>query len=427
MLYTLPIKLWAMDSVIKVTISDYDTESLNINITKSDDIQKEEKFIYPYKIFDQKRDAQGDRLSAKRDYWKKQINDEDIISIYDRQCQETFPTIRSKNHYSIRLNLFSNTRFSQIHLLSCLFSNWKVKYQTLMVLNQFFEEEQIRPNFREQATYYQRLFLNNLSNSNAYAYGQVSNLLDKLSASPKTIYSSKNFNIAENLNHQKINKSIYTDKIYQKGLIVTHATTAYDLNANTKKKIDHLISSYKDQDIPVHFLMDDDLDQNWFTKDRNPDDAFLSRWGEHNLTYEDEVTIIGGQWNNCLRVSIVDAVTRHFANFPNKDFIIHLPLKAIYTENNEILFDRWKKEQLSLKIKELIPFVERASIFGGYEIIFDDPHDGPITITNDMNKYTGVANLAEYTYQISIDSKHLYKDTKNPGAQRLVIFNFIQD
>lgn len=391
---------------------------LNIRIEKP---LEKIKYLDPYSVYDKRRDSQGDRLSSFRDYWPKQIDT--YLENYPKECLLSHPTIGYKTEFSITLNLLDSTDIKGASLLACLSQNWAIKYTILKELKNSKIEENLKSYFNLQSSRFQKLFLNDLLGKNSNIYCQISSLYFELARGFDYIYPVKNFDMASNLGKHKIKKAVYTDVILEQALMVTHATLKYDYKALTKKIIDEKILEAKNNNIPVIYLMDEDKDHLWFTQDRDPDYALFSRWGEHNYTIKNEITIVGGQWNNCFRVSIVDAITRHFASFPNIDLTINLPMDAIYSETAKQMSKIWHELDESLWKH----FVERNSIFQGWEIEVDDPHEGVMIIENDMNKYTGVPNISDYGYSLSIDGKIQKRSYDNASDLNLkkIHFNLI--
>lgn len=409
----------AVDEVYYVKLN-LNENRLDIKITTP---PEQIKYLDPNSVYDKRRDSQGDRLSSFRDYWPKRIND--FTDLYPKECRLLHPNIGQKNEFTITLNLLDTTDITGVSLLACLSHNWAIKYTLLKELQRSKIEDTLKSYFNLQSSRFQKLFLNNLLDKNSNLYSQISSLFYDCARGFDYLYPAKNFDMAINIGKHKINKDVYTDVILEQALMITHATLKYDYNALTKRAIDKIVLDAKNRNIPVIYLMDEDKDHLWFTQDRDPNYALFSRWGEHNYTVKNEITIVGGQWNNCFRVSIVDAITRHFANFPNIDIKINLPMDGIYSENDKLMSTIWRDLDEALWDS----FIERNSIFQGWEIEIDDPHEGVMVIENDMNKYTGVPNISEYGYSVSINSKLQMRsyDYNNGLNLKKIHFNLIFD
>ncbi|WP_409477828.1 hypothetical protein [Pseudobdellovibrio sp. HCB154] len=185
------------------------------------------------------------------------------------------------------------------------------------------------------------------------------------------------------------------DPVITKPLVlVTHATTIFD-DKSIKTFADQTIREAKAKGLPVVYLVSDDgvHDQTWYLEDKNPDRAYFSKNGEHSVMYSSNTVIMmGGFYNQCLRTSQLDLITRHFM-ISQEALTIHLPIRGIYVHDS-IDFTKITKAQFLERVKE-------GSILGGYEV--DDDHGG--MVESDMNKLTGVPDLKQYTVNIYADDQ----------------------
>lgn len=181
-------------------------------------------------------------------------------------------------------------------------------------------------------------------------------------------------------------------------VLVTHATTIFD-DKSIKTFADQTIREAKAKGLSVVYLVSDDgvHDQTWYLEDKNPDRAYFSKNGEHSVMYSSNTVIMmGGFYNQCLRTSQLDVITRHFM-VNQEPLTIHLPIQGIYVHDS-IDFKKLSKQQFLERVKE-------GSILGGYEV--DDDHGG--MIESDMNKLTGVPDLKQYTVNIYADDQLVEK------------------
>ncbi len=138
------------------------------------------------------------------------------------------------------------------------------------------------------------------------------------------------------------------DVIDQHALIVTHAGQGFDYDLSAKNGIDETIFHFKKHLKPVIYLMarakresyssleefeylthlhDTHL---WYTEDRSPTIGLSSINGMHTLPLRtNAVTIVGGYFGGCHRLSIKSAIQEHF-NYSDEPFSIHLVANAIY-------------------------------------------------------------------------------------------------
>ncbi|MEW6056186.1 MAG: hypothetical protein AB1540_06200, partial [Bdellovibrionota bacterium] len=143
-------------------------------------------------------------------------------------------------------------------------------------------------------------------------------------------------------------------KLDRHTLIVVHPIAGYDLHGVSKSAIDAVVRKFKAQKRPVIYLLSDDGEQDieTFLEDRHPTYATFSAYGEHNLPIEsDEITLVGGYFNQCLGHALKDAISRHDL-YSKGALTAHFHTNAIYESRSD-------QEGKSLILHQTISAFER--------------------------------------------------------------------
>lgn len=351
-----------------------------------------------YEIYRIRRNNSGDRLSEAREFWKEGTKKE--VLAYEQICQDVIQVLKREKVLEFILKSEYRNEFEELlHLkkMACLseFKGHEIFLGEL--LRDKIKLSQLRFPFDKYYKKYRRKWFDNVIGKNADLYSLLYQSIEKLfykNESKQQAYIEK---LLKENRLTPLSLETYSDKVYSEhGLVITHATANFDRAHVIKEKMDQLINDFKAKKAPILFLVPDNGDLLWFSDNRRPTQSFYSKWGEHNYSFQNEVTLIGGQWKNCLRVTIVDLITRHFNKF-SQEFTINLPLKGIYNEYGELLKGDFQKV---LEEKKLEAFIERGTIFGGYRILIDDPHYGEEEVDSDMNLFTGIPLISEYSYRV---------------------------
>ncbi|MEW6055280.1 MAG: hypothetical protein AB1540_01590 [Bdellovibrionota bacterium] len=203
-----------------------------------------------------------------------------------------------------------------------------------------------------------------------------------------------------------ISKTHYSSQVFSaKLLLVVHSTSSvgndihqtknkrvgWDSECLTRPATEALVRQFKASSLPVVYLMHDDhlQDSSWCLSDRSPDLALYSKDGEHSvMSAASELVITGGKFGYCHGNALRDAISRHFL-VSREPLTIDLPMDAIYTEQNELLASKHRRE-------------------GDLDFIsyFDELHFGKDGILVSDDVY-GPLNLTDYDFKVSLKGKQV--------------------
>lgn len=351
----------------------FSTESLNI------------KALDLYKIQMTRRNTEGDRLGARL-FWDQDFWSTSNYSVSKTCFDEYGEVFRTGEFITKDIESFS-------HILMCFNS----QYYKTMIKTRIHENRSL---FLKYQSFANKILASYRTNQ-IFLRSFLIEVLRPLNDLDNKIISYTH----------PYDLKAYSDREFSSGVIVTHGNSYFDRQRVVETAINQEIQEHN----KIIFLNDNNDFYYWYADSVLPTETLFSKWGEHNYTFKNEVTIVGGQWGRCLRVSVVDAITRHFNKYDN-DLKVILPIDAIYTYDNETLEEKLSK----MSNAELIQEVLSSTFFGGYRIPFED-HGYISEIDNDMNLYTGVPDLSEYSYEI----KYLGESIANsPRKKKHIILDF---
>ena len=349
-----------------------------------------------------RRNSSGNRLGS-RDYWRLPTRSEiQANSYHEKDCKvdkaNAVFDVRLKLHFDLSQKNLKN--WSKLFCFSQDREAFSVILPELILL--------LKPQIAELnnfQTLLRQKFLEFMIDKNWDALSQsltiVETLNTELQLDPQDIRhieatKERNFVLSDQVSRNSKNLTYDpTQNISKPFVVVSHASSQFDLTQSIRPFSSEVLAQVKHKELPIYFLMHNDsqFDLSWFLNQTTPTQVYFSKNGEHNLRFSsNQVILMGGFYNECLRTTQMDLITRYFLN-QKGPLIINMPISAIYAHKS-IRFDELTKEAF---IKNVI----EGSILGGYEI--EDDH-GDIT-TNDMNRLTGIPLIHEYQLQIFTDHK----------------------
>lgn len=398
------MKHWIYTLLFAFTMAFEAQAVVNVQVTASS-LKVQVKPYAPVKPYESwyrtRRDAEGDRF-GKREFWMNEAKEEPYYSF-----KEICHSAVKAQVLDIELNsqtLDSKDMWVKFNCLRLDADAMTIVYPDLQqflaphmkALDQIakkYNDEAMKFNFQDPS--YEKT-----SNASNALYQLVNYILNSKDSNPwlkNPVY--REALIKGTVKEFDKKRWAGQDPVITKPLVlVTHATTVFD-DKTIKNFADQTIREAKAKGLPVVYLVSDDgvHDQTWYLEDKNPAQAYFSKNGEHSVMYSSNTVIMmGGFYNQCLRTSQLDVITRHFM-VSQEELTIHLPIRGIYVHDS-IDFKTLSKEKFLERVKE-------GSILGGYEV--DDDHGG--MVESDMNKLTGVPDLKQYTVNIYADDQLVEK------------------
>lgn len=349
-------------------VSGYD--DLSISVTRSTPEKSEEKIPFYRAWFHSRSTLPGDRMGA-REYWMQDDPKQKI----------------TLNPDSLQIHLSANpnaTKTAKEWTKLFQLPTPEVYYLILPTVDHFAQKN--------------RIWLKALNHKTD---GEILNFEIELAIHRGKGMSSleKKFVEAVETNSYEgpIEKARYLTQVPNEPLLfVTHASSVFDRSQKAKTEIDSLVKEFKEKSLSTIYLMHDDemKDFSWYLAERKATYTLFSFGGEHSfLITNPNVVLTGGFFSQCFRRTLQDTITRYQLSNNSEPLHLRLPMKAIYTSTDELLFDVFKKTKTQ---KEFVKYIDESLFWNVIDVSQDDSLDGDTDAIGELN-------LALYTFEIYID------------------------